>query len=173
MREGKTKFIITAGCVICLNVASICLLYLLFDNINLKRKDVSGIRSQIWQYEKRIANIKVLKKTLAELGAERSEINAAFLTENSIVNFIEELEYLSKKTGAQLKIKVVDLPSGAPERPRFHFSLEGSFLDIYHYLLLLENDRYQIGWDRVYIQRLEQVENWGANLQLELLSFDY
>ena len=123
-------------------------------------------------YEKRIKNVKNIEAALARFKEERSKRSGVFLDKDSLVKFVEELEYLAEKTGVEMEAGSVKFSKNSSgEKPVFVFKLTGDFKGIYQYLRLLENDVYLVKLERVNIQKLEESFKWNANLEVKLLSF--
>ncbi len=169
MKDLKTKFILT----VCLSVLSALVLaaacYFLFLLTDQKMIQVSETQNTIFEYEKRIENAKTLKKSLTTFELERTEVEAA-VSGSSVVNFIEELEYLAQKTGLELKIRTAD-QTDSGQNPVFMFRVSGRFDSIYWFLYLLEHDRYQAEISKFMVQKPEGKAFWEADMEVELLNF--
>lgn len=164
MKNEKTKFILTLLMVLSVCAASVLGCYLLYNNVSAKRKSVSELKSEIFKYESRIKNVKKLGESLASVEKQRQEIDSV-LYGGSIVNFIEELEYLAKKTGVDLKIVSIDSLV-------FHLNLEGAFLQLYRFVFLLENEHFQVELGRLFFNRAEKNDIWTVDLDVKLLNFN-
>jgi hypothetical protein len=171
MNKNNKKFISTIVFVAVFNLVFVFAAYFLSHNIGLEKKSILDIKNQLSFYEKRIENIKEIEKSLAGNKENFSKIKLVFLDKELLIDFIKELEYLAKQTGVFLEMRGVTVSSGVKEKPLFNFKLEGSFSSVYGYLVLLENDRYQLGLEKVYIQKPKQGDLWKANLEVRLLSF--
>ncbi|MFC1625385.1 hypothetical protein ACFL1O_00725, partial [Patescibacteria group bacterium] len=149
------------------------LVFFLFYSINLEKKSVVDIKKELSFYEKRISNTKRTGRALIEIEDQRLEIEALFLNEENIIDFIKELEYLAEEASVSLEMKNVSLPTDAESQPSFAFNVAGSFVSIYRYIAFLESNHYQLILDKIYIQKSFKDENWEANLELRFLNFEY
>ena len=174
MKKGKNKMLESVSCVVLLNLMLVSGLLFLFYSINKERDSIKSIQKQLALYERRIESVKELEKVLSDTGSQQAEVKSVFLDKESLVNFIEELEYLSENSNLILDMKGVDMPNdknSINEKPRFSFSVSGAFADIYKYIILLENDRYRTNFEKVFIQKAQEDDGWKANIELQLTSY--
>lgn len=171
MKSEKTKFILTLFAVLIFCVASVSGCYLLYNSVSVKRQGITGLKSGIFEYESRIRNAKTLGESLAKVEKQRQEIDRV-LYGGSIVNFIEELEYLAEKTGVDLKIMSIDSSERVSKGLIFRLNLDGTFLRLYHFLFLLENEHFQVELGRLFFNRAEKGNIWTADLDVKLLNFN-
>lgn len=172
--KGKNKMLESVAYVAFLNVVLVGGLLFLIYSIKEERESVDSIREQLSLYERRIESVKELEKILSDTSSQQAEIKSVFLDKESIVNFIEELEYLSENGNLVLDMKGVNMPDDENlinEKPSFSFSVSGAFADIYRYVALLENDRYHMNFEKVFIQKAQGGDVWEANIELQLLSY--
>lgn len=170
MNSKKKKSVIIISLIV-INAIFICGTFLLFYKINLKNKSISKIKEDIIFYEKRLENIKNIEKSLSDSEENGNAIKKVFLNKESIINFIERLEYLAKQTNVGLDMKSVNISSESSRVPVFSFSIRGSFTDIYDYLKFIESESYQITLAKAYFNKSEESSGWEASFDLELLSF--
>jgi len=171
MVKDNKKFVASVGLVIVLNVILITLIYSLLQGIGSKKRSVFEIKKDTAFYVARIKNINEINKSLVVNKEAKGKIESVFLDENSLINFIKELEYFAQKTGMELDMKGVRILKETNSGAVFNFIVEGSFSGIYRYLTLLENSRYQLRFEGINIQKSLNDENWVAALELKVLSF--
>jgi hypothetical protein len=191
MKNNGKKFLITVALMLFLNIVLACLCYFLFNFVNSQKKELAKTKNEIIEYNERIKNIEQLQSSLGQFEGQRADIGSLLLNKTSIVNFVEELEYLSEKTGVDLEMKKVDVSQGGENAPNFQFSVSGEFDDVYHFLYLLENDVYYVGFEMVDISKIkikekeivigenkedkqinESIEDkWKGVFEIRLLSF--
>lgn len=161
----------TAILAVFLVVFSALICYLVLDRISFKRAAIFDVRDLIAYYEKRIANIKSIENDLAGTETDWQEINQALFNKDvTVVNFIEELEFLAKKTGAQLKTNSIRLSQEEGEAAEFQINLSGSFAEIFHYIFLLERDPFWAGVQRINLQKTGKENIWSSDINLRLLN---
>jgi hypothetical protein len=168
----KEKFFITLAVVLLLNGVSIFLLLNSVKHLSLEKKALLELETELALVNKRIENLSDINALLDEYKENHLEIKKAFLTKETLINFVEELELLAEKTKLNLETSSVHLPGGGKEKPVFIFKLSGPFQKIFQYLILLENNVYLVQPKRVYLHRIKDKTDWEANFEVELLSFE-
>ncbi len=171
MKSEKTRFILTVLMVsgICAVFALGC--YLLYESADNKRQNILVLKNELLKYEGRTRDTKILEKTLVSVESRRRQIEG-ILYGGSLVNFIEELEYLAKKAEVDLEIISVDFNQKSSDEPVFRLNLGGSFLRLYHFIYLLENEHFQVELGKLFLNRMEENSLWNANLEVGFLSFN-
>jgi len=174
MNKNKT-FLISATAVLILNALIFGAWFLFFSEITAEKNMIQVLREETEKTEKRLKSAQSLNILLQDIKNERVKISHAFLDAKSFVGFIEELELIGRKSGANLTIRSVKLPEPASaEKPRLEFQLEGSFENIFHYLFLFENLSYKIAVEKFNLTeyKSDKKTNWRANMEIELLSYE-
>ncbi|PIR58042.1 MAG: hypothetical protein COU71_00635 [Parcubacteria group bacterium CG10_big_fil_rev_8_21_14_0_10_38_31] len=174
------KIILTIGLVIAINAFAVVSLWF----INMKIKEINdrvlSSRSEMYSKEKDTKEAKILKDNLLSLSPRVDKINAVFIGQKDVLSFIEEIETLAKESGVEMEFRSVDISkSDSGEKPIFQFKAIGSFADIFQYLVLLENIKYQVIFDNISFQekRVSGIDDdtnviWDANFSLRLLSYN-
>lgn len=138
--------------------------------ISNKEKEILELREKLLVIEDKKKNITALKKFLEEIQKDENKISMAFLTENKIIEFIENLEKVSKLAGAQIEIKSALLSEKNNLGPAFDFKLTGSFGNLFQSLSLVENLPYQIEIKELrFIEKKDDL--WQAQFRIQVLSF--
>lgn len=172
MINRNKKVLIALGSVLLVNFVLFSFVYLLFREAQAKRHQAALNKRQLLAIEKRIENAKNIEKVLEQRQTEQGRISSLYLSKESIIDFIEELEFLAQKSDAVLETKSIAFPQNNKGFPRFSLSLTGSFPAIYKYLLLLEKDRYQVILEKVYIKKSRLGEDWESNMEIRFLNFN-
>lgn len=151
-----------------------------FAHIKTIEQRIVKIRQEISENESRINGINSLQDLVESLDKEKEMIEAAVLTEENIVEFIEFLEQLAQKTNTELFINSASLPKDKQEPgPGFQFRVSGSFREIFHYLVLLENNPFQLIFETSQVQKLsleerkrkETSKDWEGLFNIIVLSY--
>ena len=169
MLKNKS-LLITLIIVLVLNLTLAAAVYFVYYSIGVKEKEILGTRSEIASYEKRIKNVQQLEKILGDTKEQRLKLEEIFIGENELIDFITELERISKIAGVSLKVSGIQMPK-EKEKPMFVTETEGSFADIYHYLKLLENNSFRVSFKRNDIGRSKDNYMWKMRSDFSLLSF--
>jgi len=143
MGSDKRKFVITIFFVVFLNAVFICITIFLFLRVDLEKESIQSLKERAGAYEERTKNTRDVERALANKEKEVVEVESIFLDKESIINFIEELENLAAQSNLQIEIKNVEGVTGGTEKPKFIVNTAGSFSDIYHFIVFLENGNYQ------------------------------
>lgn|SRR3989344_374565 len=114
---------------------------------------------------------------LRETEADRLELAQLFVTEDTVVSFLEELELLGRRAGI-----VLELSSVQPIKDtslNFFFEVSGSFTDIYEFVKLSELLPHKLAVDKVDIRKVDgfideggkPLPIWKGAVTLSLKSF--
>ena len=158
--------------IVFLALSSTALVFL-FWQINTNKKLTIAARTEWQEEEARRYEIKSLAILLEDVAAERTALDAHFARSTNVVPFLDSIEELARKVGADPEVVSVDpAPSGAElgvtARAR------GSFGAVYKFLELLENSPYELEFTTVDIQKIsgdKAGETWEIFLRFKLLSF--
>jgi len=133
-----------------------------------------------WQKEaSRREEIKSLNRSIQTIENEKSLIETHFAQSSNIVPFLDTIEGLAPKVGAQAEVTSVDIAKDNTGL-MVGIKLSGSFESIYKFLLLLENSPYELEFVSMDIQKtLIKVDPnskvktfpWEAVFKIKLLSF--
>ncbi|MFH1979139.1 MAG: hypothetical protein ABII97_02045 [Patescibacteria group bacterium] len=171
---NNKKFLTTIVFVIVLNLIAISLFCFFVKEVNEKKEKVSEVKKELVSFEQKIKGMKNAEFLMATNKEFYREMKSIFLKKEDLIVFVEELEFLAEKSGVNLEIKSINVPSGDSGRPEIGIGVEGNFRNIYNYLVLLENDMYQTEIKKFYFQKLSKNKDgfaWAANLELGLLSY--
>ncbi len=176
LTDINKKIILSIALIIGANIFALGVLGFAVIKIRKMNESVILARSEILLKEKENNEAKALKAELLNLAFDKDKIDAIFIGQKDIINFIEEIESLAKKTKVDMEFKSVDVSGkSSEEKPIFQFKASGAFSDIFHYLVLLENAKYQVVFDSISLQKRESKEFsdiWEANFTLRLLSYN-
>lgn len=152
--------------------------------VNMKVKDMNDrilvSKAEMILKEKESSEARSIKTSLLNFTLWEDKLNAVFIEQKDVLNFIKEIEALAKESGVEMEFRSVDISKNDEgEKPVFQFKASGAFPDIFHYLVLLENVKYQVIFDNISFQEKGVVESssgsdvmWEANFSLRLLSYN-
>lgn len=168
------KFIISIILVAAINLLGVGCWWLVFSGIKKEENSVASTRQEIDISERRLNNVLSLSVLLENIEKDKEKVGAVFLNSKNIVKFIEELEFLSQKTGVVLATKAAIISDN--KKPHFEFSINGSFRDTFQYLILLENIPYQISLDNISFilpetEKAKNAKSWEVSFGVNLLSY--
>lgn len=138
------------------------------------------------------SNIFALKKTIKETEADRDTLQSYFVKEDEVVKFIESIEDLGKKTNTIVQITQAQASQDPKKASTLFISLSssGTFVDVTHFLVLLENLPHDMSVNKVLLSvetTPEQTvvdpktgkivsskpgtKSWAADVDINLLSY--
>jgi len=123
---------------------------------------------------------KLLSNSVKAIEEDRAKLAAHFVNSSNIVRFLDTIEALAPRAGAQAETTSVDIlkdQSGLAVK----LKVLGSFKSIYGFLVLLENSQYELEFTNINIQKEggeevvaddpAQAPSWQADFGIKLLSF--
>ena len=169
----KTPFLIS---VIFLLVFSFSFFYL-FNETN-KKVQGSESKEMEWQTEANKRNeIRNLNNSIKSIETERTQLETHFAQSSDVVPFLDTLEELARKVGADAEVVSVNI---AEDHTGLLVGVKasGTFNNLYKFITLLENSSYELEFISMDIQKTTtsdtkgvNVPGWSANFSLKLLSF--
>ena len=146
----------------------IFLLYFLYRQTNINHVKAEEINLE-WQIQSSKHNeLLSLEKGVKAVDPERIELNKHFIKINDIVPFLDTIETLAPKVGAEASTTSVELSSDKIAL-LVGLNTEGSFQSIYKFITLLENSPYELEFTSVKITKYDTT--WRALFIIKLLSF--
>lgn len=144
------------------------------------RKNLSGaadLGSSIAAESQKEAGIESTRNILRNTAAEREKIDSYFVSSDNIVDFLEKIELLGKKSGVALSFDSVDIPSDEKNVLRVRAGTKGSWENTFYFLSLIENLPFKIELEKSsVIKTVEVVSNiktfyWRGDFTIKLVSF--
>lgn len=166
-RSKRIIIILTVAVLVVL-----CLSFLVKHRTDERLTSVFESKENLVSFEKRTSGLNEIRKELETNQEGFAIVESVFLDNDSLVDFIKELEYLAAQCGVEIKIRNVSFREGGQgDVPFFGLNLSGDFSSVYRYVFLLENSKYQVSVDRVNFQNADGGKMWEANLDISILSF--
>lgn len=127
-------------------------------------RDHAGVRADLAAAMSAEQTTEQEKQFLASVVATHTSIDSYFVTQDTIVSFIEELETLG--THAHVKADIVRLDPGPGGRGplTLELSLSGTYTDIAYYIALLEASPRMVSVDTLALIRGGGTKGSSANL---------
>ncbi len=122
-------------------------------------------------------SIESIRNILRNTAAEREKIDGYFVKSDNIVDFLEKIELMGKKSGVALSFDSVDIPQNEKNVLRLRIGTEGNWEDSFYFLSLLENLPYKIELEKSALAKISKtVSNvktfyWRGDFTIRLLSF--
>ncbi len=107
------------------------------------------------------------RQTLAASAEDLTKVRSAFVSRQSLIKFIEELETVARESGVNLTL---DEPVLGPTSLTLSLKVGGSFINLYRWLGRLENLPYQLTFERINL-KAGAGAGWSGDLSLVLGSF--
>ena len=156
-------------------IFSVFVFLFLYRNIN-NNKEMSHLAQEKWQVEAtNRENTKLLVSSIKAIEPERALLKTHFVQSSDVVPFLDTIEKLAKKVGAEAEITSVNLVKDNTSL-MVRMKASGNFGTIYKLILLLENSPYDLEFVLVDIETSDTSSSkknpqWIANFQIKLLSF--
>ena len=139
--------------------------------ISKKAKELSELNLKLAILESEQKSISGLKKFLEEKKTDKDKLDKVFLSDEKIVEFIEELEKLSGAENVEIKIQSALVSEKQKENPVFNFELRGNFENIFRVMALMENLPYQLEIDEAGLTKEGKDKKWKGQFRIKILSF--
>lgn len=148
--------------------------------------EIMSIRTLFQQTQ---ANVDLLGATLAEQEQfartrtlllasvpARNQLNSYFTTEETAVNFLEEIESLGATAGIIATLSSLDIQEGPPAKLTLSIRTEGSWQQVLYFLALLEKMPRRLVVTKTTLAEIPadddvKTKRWRASFDIELLSF--
>tara|TARA_B100000745_G_scaffold168449_1_gene110189 strand:- start:3189 stop:3731 length:543 start_codon:yes stop_codon:yes gene_type:complete len=136
-------------------VFSGALLFLQFELSSLK-EEILALETQYATSETQQSNLIATQRLLERTKEDREKINKYFIeNESEIVSFLKEVEALGDPYGMVPQVSVdANTSEGGTSSLSLDISVEGSFNEVYTYLLLLENFPAKTSLNSVSVRKL-------------------
>ncbi len=114
----------------------------LYEKIKNESQSLEDDLTHIAILEKKERDFSGTTASLKDFNEEASLLDAAFLSEGEFIKLISLLESFAQKTGVKFNAESARLPNSPNEQATLSFSLEGDFISIAHFFLLLDHAPY-------------------------------
>ena len=120
--------------------------------------------------------IKSVDTLIKSIKNDQALVENHFTSGSGVVPFLDNIEGLAPKVGAEAEISSIDILSGDTSGLVVEVKVSGSFSSIYRFLNLLENSPYELDFISMNINIAEKTEKiktykWEGNFKMKLLSF--
>lgn len=139
--------------------------------------EADGLSMNIAAESQKEANIESIRNIFRGTAEERGKIDSYFVSSDNIVDFLEKIEFLGKKSGVSLSFDSVDIPSEEKNILRVRVGTEGSWEDTFYFLSLVENLPFKIELEKSSIVKMTRIVSniktsyWRGDFTVKLLSF--
>lgn len=173
----STKTVRLFVIAIAMVVAGIIAYGVIVLNIRKNISEADGLGINIAAESQKEANIESTRNILRGTTAEREKIESYFVRSDNIVDFLEKIELLGKKSGVSLSFDSVDIPPEEKNVLRVRIGTEGNWEDTFYFLSLVENLPFKIELEKSSIVKMTRIVSniktsyWRGDLTVKLLSF--
>lgn len=137
----------------------------------------SEIMSKTEEIVKKNSELSTIKKTISATEEDRAKLLTYFVTDKSIVAFLEYLESLGEITNTDASIKAVDLDKDG-NSVVVSIGSAGSYSDLVRFSKLIENMPYRIDVQSfAFVSQSKTLEDgsedslWEVNITIKLISY--
>ena len=155
-------------------VVMLCAYVFIFIEIRHKNNQVSILQNQLDIEIRKDERLRTVKQLLADLDADISRLDTHFVSSESVVDFLEQLESLGALARTRVNVNSVNVvsqtdPSLPYEKLKIDFFSEGSWASVLQVVSLLETLPVGVSIERLQLERLSQSGFWGANISFTVL----
>ena len=132
-----------------------------FVGIKNKNEDISIIVNEIDSSIEKEAKLKSVKKLIEDTENERKKLDTYFVTDNSVVDFIESIEALAKEVEIDTEVVSVDISENdkISEALLLSLEVEGLWSNLFYFVSLIEELPFKIGISKVDIKAVYEDAN--------------
>lgn len=136
--------------IIILTTASIVFYILFFNTIKNKNKEISLILNVTDTAIQREIKLKSVDEIIKDTEYERKKLDTYFVADDSIVDFIEDIEELGRYVGIDIEIASVNIDNdlktedAISEILNLNIETKGKWEDIFYFLSLIEKMPFKI-----------------------------
>jgi hypothetical protein len=159
-----------------------CLLFFLFykkiiNNINIAKQSQIDFEKETSRRE----DIKDFNKSFKSIEQEKNLFETHFAQSSDIVPFLNEIEKMAETVGTKVEVSFIEV---AKDNTGLIIEMKdnGSFSQVYKFLMLLENSPYELEFSSVDIhsvvkenfvggKNITKREGWEAFIIIKLISF--
>lgn len=128
-----------------------------FSQFKNKQESITAIREEVRVENEAQSATLSLKKTIREIEADQSALDTHFIKNTEIIGFIKFIESLGTLSSTKLSIDNAEALETSAKKPVLSISIqaEGSFQNINHLILLIENMPYETSITQVSMMRIQ------------------
>lgn len=176
MEKKYIKNLIFSGLVVVFFCISF---FFLYRQINLNNKSFAEASIAFSTEEQRRGDIQSLNKVLSQIQNEIIFLDSHFLRSSDIAPFLDSLEKSAASVGDTAEVVSVDYQDIKNKGILIGIKVAGSFEDIYKFLLLLENSKYELSIVSAKFTREStgsesegsSLPKWRADFTIKIISF--
>lgn len=143
-----------------------------FNHIKGKNEAISIIANEIDIAIQKEIKLKSIKNLIADTENDRKQLETYFVTDDKIVDFIEEVENIGKYAGADVEIMSVSIgddksqteeQNTATELLHLGFKVNGKWSDVFQFFALLEKLPFKIDIAKANLEAIYKDANNGIS----------
>ena len=162
---ARTKSIVAVSLLVALVCAAV--FGFLLERILRINRAAAELAASIEKEDQRDKQLNALQNLLAELETEQAALDSKFVSQEGVVSFIELLEESGRDAGVSVEIASVGIqPDTTTNRSyewlRVALRTEGSWAQLFHYIVLLETIPHAMKLDQVGLS--EKVTDKGISV---------
>lgn len=175
MKKINIKNLIFAVIFLAITVSSF---YFTFRQMNIYHSKFIDLTNLYKEKENKTNEIKALDKLISEIGKEIKLIDSHFLKTEDIAPFLDELELNAKELGIKGEVVSVDNITTTDKSLYLNIKAEGTFDNLYKFLKLLENYKYEleivdfkiVKENSSNLDNINGLPNWTSFIKIKIIS---
>jgi hypothetical protein len=143
-----------------------------YGRIQANQKIIAAARERSEEEAQRQQELRALENLLGSVESKRQELQRHFVEASNVVPFLNDLEELARRAGAEPQVEDVELGqdvSALSSGLSAQIKARGTFEAVYKFLLLLENSPYEL--EVLSLDLSNDGQEWQGEFIVKLLSF--
>lgn len=128
----------------------------LYLHIQSERVNTSIIQKEIALIQEQNEQFRNLSGVVEDIDVNREKLISFFVDNDKIVDFLETIESLGEISGAEVKVKTINeikKNEQIPAQLRLNVTADGSWNNVYYFMVLLESLPLKLTFDQVQIRK--------------------
>ncbi len=149
--------------------------YFLYNKIGENRANVEKLSIEEQTAESHIRELRSLDIGLKAIDKEKTELEKHFVSSSNLVPFLDSIESLGSRVGAEAETSSVDISSDKASL-LVGVKAKGTFESLYRFLTLVENSPYELEIYSLDLakdlpQGTVETKGWVLQIKIKLISF--
>lgn len=148
-----------------------------FSVMNKKGQSTAVLQSETDRLEAQESQLDQLRINLRTTEADRGKVASYFIGTDNVVPFLETIEDYAKSVGTTVEFDTIDLVK-SPNRLDISLTANGSFINLYRFIALIETAPYEISFNSAEIKlnpgavtdKKNPQSSWEGKVTLSVLS---
>ncbi len=143
-----------------------------FIGIKNKNESISLVANEIDIALEKEVKLKSIKNLIKDTENDRAKLNAYFVVDDKVIDFIEDIENLAKDTNVDLKVMSIDINDDGNNTPQqnnisellqLNLKVAGLWDNLFHFISLVDELPFRVDISKVNLQVVYDSNNKDKN----------